>query len=74
MSAQEKEKHNLCMNTHEEYDKTAVMIDSGASETAASVVKFESYPIEKTRASGRTYSSQAGKQAEDVVNVGQRYI
>ena len=73
MSAQEKEKQNLCMNTREEYDKIAVMIDSGASETVASVEKFESYPTEKTTASGTTCSSAAGKQAEDILNVGQRY-
>ena len=40
----------------------------------ASVEKFESYPFEKTTASGTTYSSAGGKQAEDTVNVGQRYI
>ena len=62
------------MSTHEEYEQIAVMIDSGASETEASVEKFELYPIEKTAASGTTYSSAAGKQAEDIVNVCQRYI
>ena len=29
------------MSAHEEFEKTAVMIDSGASETVASVEKFE---------------------------------
>ena len=53
MSAQEKEKQNLCMNTHDEHEKLAVMITVGASETAASA---------------------AGKQAEDIAIVGQRYI
>ena len=53
------------MNTHEDYEKLAFMIDSGASETVASVEKFESYP----------YSLAAGKQAEAFfVNVSQRYI
>ena len=36
--------------------------------------KFESYPIQNATASGTTFSSAAGKQAEDIVNVGQRYI
>ena len=62
------------MNTHEEYEKISVMNDSGASETVVSVEKFEPYPIEKRTASDTTYSSAAGKQAEDVVNVGQRHI
>ena len=48
-----KEKQNLCMNTHNVYEKLAVMLAVGASETAASA---------------------AGKQAEDIANVGQRYI
>ena len=74
MSAQEKEKHNLCMRTHEEYKKIEVTVDSGASDEVASVEKLESYPIEKTTASGTTYSSAVGKQAEEIVNVGQRYI
>ena len=54
MSAQEKEKHNLCMRTHEEYKKIEVTVDSGASDEVASVEKLESYPIEKTTASGTT--------------------
>ena len=74
MSAQEKEKHNFCMSTHEEHDKIAVTIDSGPSETRASVEKFESHPIHIATASGTTFSSAAGNQAEDIVNVGQRYI
>ena len=61
------------MNTHDEYYKIAVMIDSGASETVASAEKFESYPIEKTT-SGTTCSSAAEQQAEDTANVSQRYI
>ena len=28
MSGEEKEKQNLCMNAHDEYDKTAAMTDS----------------------------------------------
>ena len=57
------------MNIHNEYEKIAVIIDSGASETGAPVEKFESYPVEKTTASGTTYSSAAGHQAEEIVNV-----
>ena len=49
-------------------------IDSGANETVASVEKCESHPVEKTTASDTTYSSAAGKKAEDIVNVGQGYI
>ena len=36
--------------------------------------KFESYPIEKTTSSVIPYSSAVGKQAKDIVDVGQRYI
>ena len=32
MSAQEREKQNLCMSTHEEHEKMTVTIDSGACE------------------------------------------
>ena len=45
MSAQEKEKQNLCLSTDEKY---------GRLWSASSVEKFESYPIEKTAASGTT--------------------
>ena len=72
MSAKEQENHNLCMTTHEMYEKIAAVIDSGVTETAASVEKFESYPIEKTTAPSTTYSSAAENQAEDTVYVGQR--
>ena len=47
---------------------------TGASDTVASAERFESYPIEKTTASGTTFSSAVGKQAEVIVNVGLRYI
>ena len=46
MSAKEQENHNLCMTTHEEYERIAAVIGAGASETIASV--------EKTTASGTT--------------------
>ena len=59
---------------HDEYENIAVMIDCGACETVASVEKFESYPIEKTPTPGTTYLSAAGKQAENIVNVGQRHV
>ena len=65
------ETQNLCMSTHEESDKIAVMIESGAIETAALLEKFESYPYPIEKA---TASSAAGKQTEDIVNAGQRYI
>ena len=74
MGAQGKEKQHLCMNTHDEYEKIAAMIDSGGTETLVSVVKFESYPIEQATASGTTYSSAPGKQEEEIVNVDQRYV
>ena len=73
MSAQQNEKQNLCMNAYDEYENIAVVIDSGASETVASVEKFESYPLEKTTASGMTCSLAVGKEAEEIVHVGQRY-
>ena len=72
MRTQETKKQNLCMNTHDEYYKIAVMTDAGASETVASAEM--SYPIEKTTTSGTTYSSSAEQQAEDTANVSQRYI
>jgi hypothetical protein len=69
------EGQTLCMNVHDdEYEKVSVMIDSGASETVASMDKFQSYPLETTTASGTTYSSAAEKQAEDIVNMGQKFI
>ena len=67
--------NNLCMNTYDdEYEKIEVMIDSGASETVASMDKFPAYPLEDTTASGTTYSSAAEKQAEAIVNMGQKYV
>lgn len=65
---------NLCTNVHDDYEKIEVMVDSGASETVASQDKFTSYPLEETTASGTTYSSAAEKQAEDIVNLGQKYV
>ena len=62
------------MNTHDGDEKIAVIDGSGASETVVSVEKFESYPIVKTTTSGTTNSTAAGSQAEDIVNVGQRYV
>ena len=52
----------MCMNTHDEYEKIAVVNDSGASETVVSVEKFESYPIVKRQqpeAKQRTSSTLA---------------
>lgn len=66
--------NNLCMNTYDEFEKIEVMIDSGASETVASMDKFPSYPMEETTASGTTYSSAAEKQAEAIVNMGQKCV
>ena len=66
--------HNLCTSTHDEYEKIEMMIDSGASETVASQDKFATYPRIETTASGTTYSSAAEKQAEDIVNMGQKYV
>jgi hypothetical protein len=65
---------NLCTNVHEEYEKIEVMIDSGASETVASEDKFASYNLVETTATGTTYSSAAEKQAENIVNVGQKFV
>ena len=66
--------NNLCMNTYDEFEKIEVMIDSGASETVASMDKFPSYSLEETTASGTTYSSAAEKQAEAIMNMGQKYV
>ena len=62
------------MNIHCEYEKIEAITGSGASQTVASVEKFESYPNGKTTASSTTYSSVARKQARDIVNVGQGYV
>ena len=51
-----------------------MMIDSVASETVAYHDKFPSYPLEETTASGTTYSSAAGKDAAQIVNVDQKYV
>ena len=65
---------NLCTNIHDEYEKIEMMIDSGSSETVASHDKFPSYPLEKTTASGTTFSLAAEKEAEQIINVGQKYV
>ena len=70
---QEDGQQNLCA-MHEDYEKIEVMIDSGASETVASEDKFGTYPLERTTATGTTYSSAAAKQSEEIVNLGQRYV
>ena len=70
---QENRQQNLCA-MHEDYEKIEVMIDSGASETVASEDIFGTYPLEKTTATGTTYSSAAAKQSEDIVNLGQTYV
>jgi hypothetical protein len=64
---------SLCTNIHDEHEKIEVMVDSGPSETVASQDKFPSYPMMETTASGTTYSSAVEKQAEDIVNLGQKY-
>ena len=74
MGVQAEEGPNLGTNIHDEYEKIEMMIDSGASETVASQDKFPSYPLVETTASGTTYSSAAAKEAEQIVNVGQKYV
>ena len=46
------------------------MIDSGASETVALIQNFPHYKVFETTAIGDTYSSDAGRQMMDIVNVG----
>ena len=70
---QENGQQHLCA-MHEDYEKIEVMIDSGASETVASEDKFGTYPLERTTATGTTYSSATAKQSEGIVNLGQRYV
>ena len=65
---------NLCANIHDECEKIEMMIDSGSSETVASQDKFPSHPLADAAASGTTYSSAAAKEAEQIVNVGQKYV
>ena len=50
-----------------------IMIDSGASETAASADKFSEYPLVKTTASGTEYSS-AAEGGGAISNVGEKVI
>ena len=64
----------LCTNIHDEYEKISVMVDSGASETVAPHDKFPSYELIETTASGITYSSAAESQAEDIVNMGEKFV
>ncbi len=64
----------MCTNVHDDYEKIEMMIDSGASETVASQDKFPSYEMVETTATGTTYSSVAEKQAESIVNMGQKYV
>ena len=65
---------NLCTNIHDDYEKISVMVDSGASETVASHEKFLSYELVETTASGVTYSSAAESQAEDIIDVGEKFV
>ena len=64
----------MCTNTHEGYEK--IGHDELWSERNCSISGevCESYPIEKTTTSSTAYASTAGKQAEAIVNVGERYI
>lgn len=50
------------------------MVDSGASETVASADHFSGYPLVQTTASGTTYSPAAANAAEEITNVGDKYI
>lgn len=52
----------------------SIMIDSGASETVASSDSFADYPLVQTAASGTTYTSAAAIAAEEITNVGEKYI
>ncbi len=65
---------NLCANVHDDCEKIEMMIDSGAGEKVASQDKFPTYPMIETTASGTTYSSAAEKEAEHIVNMGQKYV
>ena len=51
------EKQILCMNAHEENLKIAVVIDSGASEKAVSVVRFRHCGIVSSWRASRRHSS-----------------
>ena len=70
----EETENHLCTSVHDEFEKIAVMVDSGASETVASHDRFPSYPVVGTTASGTTYSSAAENQSEDIVNVGEKFV
>lgn len=49
------------------------MVDSGASETAASGEHFEGYPLALATASATSYSSASADPKEDIVNVGEKF-
>ena len=66
--------NQLCSNTHDEYEKISIMIDSGASETVASLDKFPMYKSAMTTATGTTYASAADKQSGDIVNIGEKVV
>ena len=67
--------NNLCTsNLEDEYEKIAVMIDSGASETVAPFDRFPSYQMIETTASGTTYSSAAEHQGGSITNVGEKFV
>ena len=55
------------MSTRAENEKIAVIIDSGASKTVASVEMIESYPIEKAAAAGRTQLGSKQKTLSTLV-------
>lgn len=57
-----------------EYDLISIMVDSGASETVASADHFPDSPLVQTMASGTSYSSAAANAAEEITNVGEKYI
>lgn len=69
-----KDKQVLCANVQEEWEKISMMVDSGASETVASIEHFEGYPLVRTTASGTSYSSASADPKEDVVNVGEKFV
>lgn len=64
----------LCTSVREEWEQISIMMDSGASETVASVEHFEGYPLTRTTAFGTSYSPASAGPKEDIVNVGEKFI
>lgn len=66
---------NMCATTaNEEHDMISIMVGSGASGTVASSDHFADYPLIQATAFSTTYTSAAANAAEEITNVGEKYL